>query len=223
MKNINSGERIFLIVFFILLFLGVFLSHYNLEVFEGFYVVEDGLIEWLTVIFLIWGGILSMRRVYLLKGKKPSLFVFATFFLGLLFFFGAGEEISWGQRIFNIEAGDFFQRHNSQHETNLHNLVVNGVKLNKLIFGLFLGIGIAFYLLILPLLYGKIEKIKLLVDKLALPIPRIYQISCYIILALSSLIVASPKKGELLEFGGCFLFFLIIWRPLNEDMYRIKK
>ena len=33
------------------------------------------------------------------------------------------EEISWGQRIFDIQTPDFFMKHNIQRETNLHNLL----------------------------------------------------------------------------------------------------
>ena len=55
-------------------------------------------------------------------------------------FFGAGEEISWGQRIFHIESSKFFNENNSQKETNLHNMIVDGVKLNKLIFSNLLSI-----------------------------------------------------------------------------------
>jgi len=41
--------------------------------------------------------------------------------LGLLFFFGAGEEINWGQRIFNFETPEIMQS-NVQHEFSIHNL-----------------------------------------------------------------------------------------------------
>jgi hypothetical protein len=42
--------------------------------------------------------------------------------LGLLFFFGAGEEISWGQRIFHLATPENLAAVNSQDELNLHNL-----------------------------------------------------------------------------------------------------
>jgi len=41
--------------------------------------------------------------------------------LGLLFFFGAGEEISWGQRIFNFKTPAFMSS-NIQSEFSIHNL-----------------------------------------------------------------------------------------------------
>ena len=44
--------------------------------------------------------------------------------LALLFFFGAGEEISWGQRIFGFKTPQALAQVNKQDELNLHNLTV---------------------------------------------------------------------------------------------------
>ena len=44
--------------------------------------------------------------------------------LALLFFFGAGEEISWGQRIFGFKTPEPLAQVNKQDELNLHNLSV---------------------------------------------------------------------------------------------------
>jgi hypothetical protein len=44
--------------------------------------------------------------------------------LAFLFFFGAGEEISWGQRIFGFKTPQELAQVNKQDELNLHNLSV---------------------------------------------------------------------------------------------------
>jgi hypothetical protein len=44
--------------------------------------------------------------------------------LALLFFFGAGEEISWGQRIFGFRTPEPLAQVNKQDELNLHNLAI---------------------------------------------------------------------------------------------------
>ena len=44
--------------------------------------------------------------------------------LAMLYFFGAGEEISWGQRIFNIPEPENLPIENVQEELNVHNLAV---------------------------------------------------------------------------------------------------
>jgi hypothetical protein len=51
--------------------------------------------------------------------------------LALLYFFGAGEEISWGQRIFHIAEPAALAQANDQGELNLHNL--NFIDKNKLL------------------------------------------------------------------------------------------
>ncbi len=44
--------------------------------------------------------------------------------LAMLFFFGGGEEISWGQRIFNIAEPPTLAQQNTQNELNIHNLKI---------------------------------------------------------------------------------------------------
>jgi hypothetical protein len=44
--------------------------------------------------------------------------------VALLFFFGAGEEISWGQRIFGFKTPQALAQVNKQDELNLHNLAI---------------------------------------------------------------------------------------------------
>lgn len=53
-------------------------------------------------------------------GQQPRTVFWVL--LGLLFFFAAGEEISWGTRIFAIDGGDAVRQRNLQGELNLHNL-----------------------------------------------------------------------------------------------------
>ena len=214
--KLNIIEKSILVLVLVVVILGIYFSRTDLQYFDGFYVREDGPVEWVTVVFLLMGSFISLKRFIHFKGKKPFLFLLGTLGLSFLFFFGAGEEISWGQRIFDIKSPDFFRNNNSQMETNIHNLIYEGKKINKIIFGLLLGIAISVYLLILPVLYRKYEWAKNLVLKFAIPLPQLYQILAYIALAILAQFVSSGKKGEILEFGGCVLFFLIILFPVNK-------
>ena len=47
--------------------------------------------------------------------------------LALAFFYGAGEEISWGQRLLGFGSPEFFEAYNLQEETNLHNFLTGPV------------------------------------------------------------------------------------------------
>ena len=65
--------------------------------------------------------------------KKLTLhsILYAVLASGLLLV--SGEEISWGQRIFNMATPAFFEQHNWQHEISLHNLdVIQLSLLNKI-------------------------------------------------------------------------------------------
>lgn len=222
MKEISIQERIAFagVLFFVLL--GVYYSHTDLEYFNSVYTLEDNVIEWGTVFALLLGAFISFYRSYILKPFRGWKFQVCLILLGLLFIFGAGEEISWGQRIFNISTPEFFMQHNAQHETNLHNLVVGGTKINKLVFGLILGICVAFYLLILPVLYRKYEKIKKLIDDFAIPIPRGFHIIAYLVLVALVETIPGPKKGEIIEFGGCWVFTLMTFNPFNRELFSRK-
>lgn len=196
------------------------LSHWDMERFSAL-VQEDGVVEWLTVLALCCGALLSLYRLVTLKSHKPPLFLAGLCLFVALFTFGAGEEISWGQRLFDRESPEFFGEHNDQHETNLHNLKVGDIKLNKLIFSTGLGVVMCFYLLVFPALYKKYSFWTNLADRTAVPVPRGYHV--LLLLAVVVLVhvgLESSKKGELMEFGGCWLFFAITLNPLNVDQFR---
>lgn len=202
------------------LLFGIYFARTNLAYFREVYVREDGLVESLTALALLVGGMVWLYRFIKLRRVRPKPFLAVTLLLGLLYLFGMGEEISWGQRIFGIESPEFFATHNAQRETNLHNLVVGGVKINKLIFGAMLALCIITYLLAFPVLYRKSARARALMNRFAVPIPEFRHVLCYVALfALVSLIPTS-KKGELLEFGGCSLFLLITLYPFNRDIFK---
>ena len=133
---------------------GFYFFYTNRPRFEN-YIKEDGIAEWLTVAGLLLGSLVCFSRFVKLFRKRSKWFLLVTFGLGLFLFFAAGEEISWGQRILGIETPEYFQQHNAQQETNLHNLIVGGVKLNKLIFSVILVGLLSVFMIIVPVLYQK--------------------------------------------------------------------
>jgi len=147
-----------------------------------------------------------------------------TMLLGLFFMFGAGEEISWGQRLFEIESSGFFDENNAQGEMNLHNLVVNDTKINKLVFGKGLALMLLLYLAVLIPLYRRKLAAQRFMDKLAIPIAANYQIVAYILVLLVLLVVQvlmdSSRKGEMLEFSGSFVFLLNVVFPYNRSLFQ---
>jgi hypothetical protein len=150
-----------------------------------------------------------------------------TMLPGLFFMFGAGEEISWGQRLFEIESSGFFDENNAQGEMNLHNLVVNDTKINKLVFGKGLALMLLLYLAVLIPLYRRKLAAQRFMDKLAIPIAANYQIVAYILVLLVLLVLLvvqvlmdSSRKGEMLEFSGSFVFLLNVVFPYNRSLFQ---
>jgi hypothetical protein len=180
---------------------------------------EDGLLEMGTFFALLAGAALCLYRAWTLRSERSRHFVAMLVATAVVLIFGAGEEISWGQRIFGIETPEFFQAHNRQNETNLHNLVVAGVGVNKLIFGKLLAIGLVCYLIPLGLLYRRSDRFATLVDRFAIPIPRLYHTVA--ILAIVAVVETSPagKRGEINEFAISTIAFLILLNPSNRSIF----
>jgi hypothetical protein len=104
--------------------------------------------------------------------------------LGLVFFFGFGEEISWGQRIFGFATPESMVNHNVQEEFNIHNLEIFNIKnkegirkegLEKLLTmkQMFL-VAFFLYLFVLPLTVRYSETIKRLLQRFYLPVPPLW-------------------------------------------------
>lgn len=201
--------------------LGVWTAAYNTDYFDNLYTVEDGVIEWYTVDALLMCSAVCGWRFFRLRKHRPLLFSAVLGFLTLVFLFGAMEELSWGQRLLGRESSEFFLENNAQGETNFHNLVVGDTKVNKVIFSQLLGTIIISYILIFPVLYAKVAGVKKLASTFAVPVPKTIYVVSYLLVAASYplLDAFTHKKGELLEFGGCFLFLLILAFPKNAELY----
>lgn len=79
---------------------------------------EDLFGEWCQ--FYLFAIALAMStRLALCRSKFSAFFLI----LALASLYVCGEEISWGQRLFSFETPHFFQQHNLQQETNLHNFI----------------------------------------------------------------------------------------------------
>lgn len=220
MKTLTTIDKI-AYSFLILVFgFGIYFSNTDLTYFDEVYTKEDGYVEYGTAVLLFCSSLLLLYRlIKLFKFKKP-LWKFGMIFLAAIFLFGAGEEISWGQRIFNVESSEYFLENNAQGETNLHNMVVDGKKVNKIIFSQLLTVVLIIYLIITPFLYRKFKGIKNLADMFAVPIVRWHHTIAFLISTGLVAIIASNRKWELYELAFAVIFFLIFLNPLNKNIYQ---
>ena len=213
-----------LIILFIILTYGLVLLHQDIEAFL-FWIREDGLVEWLTFVVLIVMSAFSFTMSFAFsrpgaEGRAKKVWLF----LGFLFLFGAMEEISWGQRILGIQSPEWFLKHNRQGEITIHNLVIYGVNLNRVVFGRFLGIMVLIYMLAMPILYRLNKRYKDFNNRWRIPIPQNYEILLFIIinLILQYHMGLTKKVSEMRELSNCFFFFLILIHPFNDQVFPIK-
>lgn len=104
--------------------------------------------------------------------------------LALVFVFGFGEEISWGQRILGFETPELIKEINIQEEFNLHNLAIFHGKttegddktglsalftMHRLFYLTFL-----LYLLVLPFFYKRLTWLRNFIGRIKLPVPHIW-------------------------------------------------
>lgn len=211
----NRREKGVLFFLLITYALGMLLDLTGRENFNQHFAQEDGFVEYMTALGLLLIAVLQFIRFFTSK-NTTVWWKTGVLLTVLLFFFGAGEEISWGQRLLGIESGDFFVQNNAQKETNLHNLVVGGKKVNKIIFTQLLGLAVMVYLFLVPFLYRKKVWAKGLINRFALPVARWPQVIAFLVFTLFMLTIRADRKWELFEMMFAFMFYLIFYNPFNK-------
>lgn len=218
MKAITTTEKRGFFVLAIVFVLSLYFGFTDVDYFDNNFSVEDGPVEWGTAIMLFCVSVFSLVKLISLWKHKSIAWRFGFVMFTLLFFFAAGEEISWGQRIFGIESSEYFIENNAQGETNLHNMVVGGKKLNKIIFSQLLTLITVLYLVLAPILYRKKMWAKNLLNKFGVPVVYWHQTIAFVVSTVIILVIPSNRKWEVYELAFALIFFLIYLNPLNKDI-----
>lgn len=197
---------------------GIYFWH--TEFFYTTFAVEDGPVEYGTALFLLVAGLLLVRHSAALIQRRRSAAALVAVY-ALLFLAAAGEEISWGQRIFGWQAGDFFQQNNYQRETNFHNLEIAGFHLAKTLFGSVLTTVLLLYLVVLPLLYPRSAGLRRVMHRLAIPVPG----PRHAVLAVAASVVVAvmdvPRKWEVYELVFSMIAVSIMLMPRNRATFHL--
>ena len=214
---INGFEKVAYGFIAAIYIIGLSLYFINKSIFLDYWANEDGFIETSTVFILLataCSAALRARKCILSRRYAPLFICFLTV---VLFTFGAGEEISWGQRLLKIESNDYFLKNNLQGETNLHNLSINGININKLLFSKVVSIGLLIYLLLIPYMYAKGGVIMQTADRIGLPIAKNHHILAFFFIALIQVIVShgGGKFGEVYECAAVTMAFIVFTFPKN--------
>ncbi len=144
-------------IFYLPLFLqafGFYMAFYQARLF-WYMEKEDSLTETLTFVVYVLLAFLCFKIAIQIRKKK--LFTILFVLAALIFVLIAGEEISWGQRIFNFETPEHIAKNNTQKEFNLH----NQRKVYHFVYDAYITIGV--YALVtgfIKLYLNKIKKVQ---------------------------------------------------------------
>jgi hypothetical protein len=165
MKILNQyfKEVYYLRGYFVTLIIVLFLSYSVYLFFDEATVArigdEDKFFEWLTSLSFLAGSVIF----FFLSVKTRNIFFLL---LSFALFFGFGEEISWGQRIFNFGTPDALYQINEQEEFNFHNIMTWEVNFMYKSFTILFGI-------ILPFCVFHFKAIAKITSRIKLPVPPI--------------------------------------------------
>ena len=215
-------ERFVLVNACVLFALAVFIGIVNPSYLE-IYATEDGLLEWLAVMVMCWAALALGNRLWRrgrLLNRRQRLLLVCLIALAV---FGAGEEVSWGQRILGFGSPEFFTENNAQLETNLHNLVAGGVSVNKTVFSKGLLLLFLLYVFVVTPLWHRSSRAARFLDGWGVPIPKRYHYIGYLVVLITveGLLNAidAPRRGELTEFMVTVLATLNLVYPLNRNLF----
>ncbi len=107
---------------------------------EGFMEKFSSSLFLIAAIALIISSIKINRNQFPTKLKKQIVSILILLSGSFLFIFG--EEISWGQRIFNLESFGVFNEYNAQKELNSHNFF------NPLFILIYPAVGLSFFIVL---------------------------------------------------------------------------
>jgi len=225
----------------ILLFVSISLSYAVYLIpdkqFVGYLGKEDCLFENLTALFFLVASVIC----FIICRVHFNIFILL---LGLLLFTGFGEEISWGQRIFNFETPEAMKKINVQKEFTIHNIVYfNSVDYNmktKTGINRFLTVNFLFkvfwfiYGILIPLAYLLNKSFAKIANKLRFPVPKIsfgvFFLFNYLIMKIlelylspfSQLLDYCRTNGEIYECEAA-LIFMIICYDFYRQRYNVEK
>ncbi len=156
---------------------------------------EDLVGEWAQVMLFFCTCILSIKLVF---SKSNFRIFFAV--LALASFYTFMEEISWGQRLFEISSPAFFKEHNLQQETNFHNFLTGPFNTDiKRGIEYLLFAGLMFYGLVYPLLTAFKTQFSRWLVGIGIPAPPLYLWPFFVTSAFLELGLLGFNEAEVAE------------------------
>ncbi len=180
---------------------------------------EDLYTEWAQLLFFVLTMVLATK---LATQRTASRLFFGL--LALAAFYTVMEEISWGQRLLQIETPDFFWERNTQEEMNVHNLFTGPEStLLKDVIEYVLATALVSFGLIYPLLLKLRWGLAVRVERVGLAAPPLYLWPFFVTGAVLELELFSFNEAEVAELliGAAMTFmcahYLLLGSPFADD------
>lgn len=192
---------------------------------------EDGIFEYVTSFFFLVTSLLFL--IIFIRGRHIINLLFFV-----VFFFGFGEEISWGQRILRFNTPEALIEANDQNEFNIHNLefftsvddegnVKKGIRryinVNSMYFIFCIGYGV-----LLPIFFIIFHKYKNILDVIGLKIPPV---SLGFLFLINYAIfkkyfydasILNIRIDETFELNSAYIFFIIALVFIKDEFIESK-
>jgi len=180
------------------------------------FLVEDGLAEWLTFAMLSCSFAVSLY-LFLKKRAHENRWFFLLFSMFCLF--GALEEISWGQRVFDIQSSEFFVNNSDQGEINAHNVFQKWFRIKTKHVA---GIVLLVYGMFLPTLANRRPAIKKRIEKQFFLLPPLHLRWSFLLGTLMMMDWPTGQEEELgeMSFSICLFLFLLYelqWEETEQE------
>ncbi len=124
--SFNLSKKVLKKIIFILpifLIIGGLLVYLRNNQFFRILVKDDHVVEY-TQLFLLLGCVWCSYKLFIYWRQREKILAVPFLLAAFLCFFVAGEEISWGQRLFNLETPETVAEKNLQDEITVHNIDV---------------------------------------------------------------------------------------------------
>jgi hypothetical protein len=189
------------------------------QYFEAVMVSEDGFFQWITFFTLLFSSLMSFYRANILKPFRGKPFSLYLIILGFIFLIFALDEVSWFQRVLGFNSPLFFQKYNTNKQFNFHHLIIYGININNLVFTLSVKFLATLYFLVLPFFYNKINKVKNVINRFAIALPRYTHTGAYLVLTVMVALIPSDQRTVIFEFGFYWILVLMMYNPLNDEVF----
>jgi len=165
-------------------------------------IAEDGVIEYGSALMWFFSA-LVLSLTFLMTKTKTTIFIVAHILLIAFFIVCAGEEISWGQRIYGFEVPKGLIAINVQNEATLHNIGSTSIFSNA-----FFLLTIGFFI-VYPMLFLRNHKVRPLVIGNDLQVVVYYSIVTYLVIFVVWIIIG-------LRFGTLGFHPYSVWDYYNQ-------